>query len=156
MLQLGDGTSISHRFESSIRPETSFLSVECKQIIGIPIEDGKVIKFLFKILLQETYHNILYGLISLSLSWGPCYWHHRQFGCLSYLILSPSFPLAVPFSLLSAPSLFRLVLVFMDSQLVVWAVHALDVVGTKMIEACQCVSVAMALIRTNAMKPNCE
>jgi hypothetical protein len=40
-LRLVDGTSISHRFESSVKKETIFVFVHCKQIIGIPIEDGK-------------------------------------------------------------------------------------------------------------------
>jgi hypothetical protein len=40
-LRLVDGTSLSHRFESSVKKETSFVSIDCKQIIGIPIEDGK-------------------------------------------------------------------------------------------------------------------
>jgi hypothetical protein len=35
-----DGTSLTHRFDSTTNE--SVVSIECMQIIGIPIEDGKV------------------------------------------------------------------------------------------------------------------
>jgi hypothetical protein len=44
-----DGTSLTHRFDTS--SNESIVSIECMQIIGIPIEDGKV-SFLFYCICQ--------------------------------------------------------------------------------------------------------
>ena len=65
-LQLFDGTSISHQFESSIVNETSFVLVECNQIIGMPIVDGKVIKTIVFIILSYSL-SFFPALILLSL-----------------------------------------------------------------------------------------
>ena len=36
-----DGTSFTHQFDSAVDGST-LVSIDCKQIIGIPIKDGKV------------------------------------------------------------------------------------------------------------------
>jgi hypothetical protein len=106
------GTSLTHRFDSTVNA-SKFESVDCMQVITIPIEDSKV---------SYCLQCMLYF----------CFLPSIDFISIFYSFSPPSL------SFFFAIIYYRLVRLYMDNQLVVWHVLASVAHGKKMISVQQC------------------